>query len=129
MSRTTAGTEKRCILRFKLAALKPSKKKKKKKKTRIRSRKSYRVLAICNLPLLIRVIIIIILIYTSTVRVVGALQMISQPFFSIFLVLHCPLGPAGLQACPFPNVVVPPLPLSALSSSPFHGALQAGRET
>ena len=41
-------------------------------------------------------------------------------------VLHCPLGPAELQACPFPNVVFPPLPLSALSSSPptLHCALQ-----
>ena len=29
----------------------------------------------------------------------------------------------SLQACPFPDVVFPPLPLSALSSSPFHCAL------
>ena len=29
-----------------------------------------------------------------------------------------------LQACPFPDVVFPPLPLSALSSSPFRCALQ-----
>ena len=28
------------------------------------------------------------------------------------------------QACPFPDVVFPPLPLPALSSSPFHCALQ-----
>ena len=41
-------------------------------------------------------------------------------------VLHCPLGLAELQACPFPDVVFPPLPLSALSSSPFHCALQDG---
>ena len=41
-------------------------------------------------------------------------------------VLHCPLGPAELRACPFPDVVFPPLPLSALSSSPFHCALQDG---
>ena len=34
-------------------------------------------------------------------------------------VLHCQLGFGELQACPFPNVVFPPLPLSALSSSPF----------
>ena len=33
--------------------------------------------------------------------------------------LHCPLGLAELQACPFPDVVFPLLPLSALSSSPF----------
>ena len=37
------------------------------------------------------------------------------PFFSV---LHHPLGLGELQACPFPDVVFPPLPLSALSSSP-----------
>ena len=41
-------------------------------------------------------------------------------------VLHCPLGLGKLQACPFPDVVFPPLPLSALFSSPFHCALQGG---
>ena len=61
-----------------------------------------------------------------TARVVGAPQMILQPVFSIFPVLHCPLGLDELQACPFPDVVFPPLPLSALSSSPFHCALQDG---
>ena len=45
------------------------------------------------------------------------------PFFSVF---HCPLGLGKLQACPFPDVVFPPLALSALSSSPFHCALQDG---
>ena len=45
------------------------------------------------------------------------------PFFSV---LHCPLRLGELQACPFPDVVLPPLPLSALSSSPFHCALQDG---
>ena len=54
-------------------------------------------------------------------RVVGAPQMILLPVFSIF---PCPLGLAELQACPFPDVVFLPLPLSALSSSPFHCALQ-----
>ena len=39
--------------------------------------------------------------------------------FLHFSVLHCTLGPAELQACPFPVVVFPPLPLPALSSSPF----------
>ena len=41
-------------------------------------------------------------------------------------VLHCSLGLGELQACPFPDVVFPPLPLSALSSSPFQCALQDG---
>ena len=35
-----------------------------------------------------------------------------------FSVLPCPLGHGELQACPFPGVVVQPLPLSALSSLP-----------
>ena len=67
-------------------------------------------------------IIIIIIINPLTTRVVGAPQMILQPvFFSPFFpVLHCPLGLAELQACPFPDVVFPPLSLSALSSSPFN---------
>ena len=52
--------------------------------------------------------------------------MISQPVFSIFPLLHCPLGLRELQACPFPYVVFPPLSLSALSSSPFYCALQDG---
>ena len=43
-----------------------------------------------------------------------------------FSVLRCPLGVGELQARPFPDVVFPPLPLSALSSSPFHCALQDG---
>ena len=66
------------------------------------------------------------LIYPLTVRVVWAPQMISQPFPPFFPVFHCPLGLSELQACPFPNVVFPHLPLSALSSSPFHCALQDG---
>ena len=36
------------------------------------------------------------------------------------------MGLGELQACPFPNVVCPPLLLSALSSSSFHGAVQDG---
>ena len=46
-----------------------------------------------------------------------------SPFFPVY---HCPLGFAELQACPFPDVVFPPLPLSALSSYLFHCALQDG---
>ena len=65
------------------------------------------------------------LIYPLTARVVGAPQVISQPVSSIFPILHCHLGLGELQACPFPDVF-PPLPLSALSSSPFHRALQDG---
>ena len=44
--------------------------------------------------------------------------------FSLFFTV---LGLAELQACPFPDVVFPPLPLSALSSSPFHCVLQDGQ--
>ena len=47
-------------------------------------------------------------------------------FPPFFCVLHCPLGHGELQACPFPDVVFPPLLLSVLSSSPFHYALQDG---
>ena len=68
----------------------------------------------------------IVVINLLTVRVVWAPQMILQPVFSIFTVLHCPLGLAELQACPIRDVVFPPLLLSALSSSPFHCALQDG---
>ena len=49
--------------------------------------------------------IIIIIIYPLTARVVWTPQMISQPVFSIFLVLRCPMGRAELQACPFLDVV------------------------
>ena len=71
--------------------------------------------------------IIIIIINPLTARVVGAPQMIfCNQFSPFFPVLHCPFGLAELQACPFPGVVFPPLPLSALSSSPFHCALQDG---
>ena len=69
---------------------------------------------------------IIIIVNPLTAKVVGAAQMILQSVFSIFPVLHCRLGLAELQACPFPDVVFPSLTLSALSSSPFHCALEAG---
>ena len=49
--------------------------------------------------------------------------MISQPVSST---LPCSLLLSGTWRTPFPDVVFPPLPLSALSSSPFHSALQDG---
>ena len=72
------------------------------------------------------IVIIIMNICPLTARVAEAPQMISQPVSSIFTILHCPLGLGKLQACPFPYIVFPPLSLSALSSSPFHCALQDG---
>ena len=70
---------------------------------------------------------IIVIINPLTAKVVWAPQMILQPVFSISpCSLHCPLGLAEIQACLFPDVVFPPLPLSALSSSPFHCTLQDG---
>ena len=65
-------------------------------------------------------------IYPLTAGVVGAPQMTSHPVSSCFPCSHCPLGLGEFQVCPFPDVVFPPLPLSALSSSPFHCALQGG---
>ena len=56
----------------------------------------------------------------------GTTDDFATSFLHFFPVLHCPLGLGELQACPFPDVVFPPLPLSALSSSPFHFALQDG---
>ena len=56
----------------------------------------------------------------------GHYRWFCNQFSPFFPVLHCPLGLAELQACPFPGVVFPPLTLSALSSSPFHCALQDG---
>ena len=63
-------------------------------------------------------------IYPQTLRIVGAPRMTSQPVSSFFLFSTALWG--ELQACPFPDVVFPPLPLSALSSSPFHCALYGG---
>ena len=51
---------------------------------------------------------------------------ILQPVSSIFPCCPLPAGTWQLQACPFSDVVFPPLPLSTLSSSPFHCALQDG---
>ena len=48
----------------------------------------------------------------------------SRPVSSSFFALHYPPGLGELQACSFLDDVFPPLPLSALSSFPFHCALQ-----
>ena len=56
-------------------------------------------------------------IYPLTAGIVGAPQMTSQPVFSVFP--HCPQGLGELQACPFFDVVFPPVLLSALFSSHF----------
>ena len=67
------------------------------------------------------------LIFPLATGVAGALQMTSRPVSSIFFsVFNHPLGLGKLRACPFPDVVFPPLFLFALSSSPFHCALQDG---
>ena len=65
-------------------------------------------------------------IYPLTVRVTGAPQMTSQPVSSIFLYFPLPSRTWWTSGCPFHDVVFPPLLLSALSSSPFHCALQDG---
>ena len=57
--------------------------------------------------------------YPLTMRVAGAPQITSQPVSSIFPCSPLPSGLGKLQACSFPDVVFPPLPPSALSSSPF----------
>ena len=72
------------------------------------------------------IIIIIIIINPLTVRIVGHYRWFHNQFPPVSPVLHCSLGLNELQACPFPEVVFPPLPLPALSSSPFHCALQNG---
>ena len=65
-----------------------------------------------------RVLNINIIIYPLTARIVGVPQMISQPVSLLSPVLHCPLGPGEFKTQPVPDVVFPPLPLSALSFSP-----------
>ena len=70
-------------------------------------------------------IIIVIIVNPLTARVAGAPQMILQPVFSIFP-CSMPAGTCQTPGLSIPNVVFPPLPLSALSYSPFHCALQDG---
>ena len=66
------------------------------------------------------------LIYPLTTKSFGHHRWFLNQFSPFSPVLHCPLGLAELQACPFPYAVFPSLSLSALSSSPFHCALQDG---
>ena len=54
----------------------------------------------------------------------GTTDDFATSFLHFFPVLQSSLGPAELQACPFRDVVIPPL--SALPSSPFYYALQDG---
>ena len=56
----------------------------------------------------------------------GTTNDFTNHFPKFFPVFHCLLELGELQACPFHDIVFPPLPLSALSSSPFHCALQNG---
>ena len=56
----------------------------------------------------------------------GTTDNFATSFLHFFPVLHCPLGLGRLQACPFPDVVFPLLPLSAVFSSRFHCALLDG---
>ena len=55
--------------------------------------------------------------YPLTARSLGHHMWFCNQFPPFSPVLHCPLGLGELQAYPFPNVVLPPLPPSALSSS------------
>ena len=71
--------------------------------------------------------LIIIIINPLTARVVGASQIILQPVFSIFSLFSTALWDLpNSRPVHIPDVVFPPLPLSALSSSPFYCALQDG---
>ena len=56
----------------------------------------------------------------------GTTDDFTTSYLHFFPVLHCPMGLVEPQTCPFPDAVFPPLPLSALSSSPFRCALQDG---
>ena len=56
----------------------------------------------------------------------GTTDDLTTSFLHFFSVFRCLLGLGELQAYPFPDVVFPPLFLTALSSSPFHCALQDG---
>ena len=50
----------------------------------------------------------------------GTTDDFATSFLHFFPVLQQPMGLAELQACSFPDVVFPPLPLSTWSSSPLH---------
>ena len=71
-------------------------------------------------------LLLLLIINPLTARVIGTPQMILQPVFSTCPCSTLPSGTCRTQACPVPDVVFPRLPLSALSSSPLHCALQDG---
>ena len=49
----------------------------------------------------------------------GTTDDFATSFLHFFPVLNCPLGLGKLQACPFPDVVFPPFPLSAFVFFPL----------
>ena len=72
--------------------------------------------------------VIIIIIIIVVIIIIYPLTLWLHFFFfpSFFSALHCPLGLGELQACPFPDIFSHLFFLSALSSFPFHRALQDG---
>ena len=68
----------------------------------------------------------LVIVNPLTPSVIGALRWLYYQFSPIFPVLRCPRWLAELSACPFSDIIFPPLPLSALSSTNFHCALQNG---
>ena len=78
------------------------------------------------MQMLINIIIIIIIINSLTARVVGAPHMILQLVFSIFPCSPLPSGTWRTPGLSIPSCCLPNSSSSALSSSPFHCALQDG---
>ena len=70
--------------------------------------------------------IIIIIIIPEPRGSLGHHRLFLNQFPPFFSVLHCPVGLGELQICPFPGIVFPLLPLSALPSSSFHCAMLDG---
>ena len=78
---------------------------------------------LCSLIMFTLVTVLFLFIIIIITGLLGYHRWFCNQFSPFFPVLHCPLGLAELQACPFLDVF-PRLPLSALSSSPFYCALQ-----